>query len=126
MVTIIKYRNITIDRAIYIKVLSDGTVSYPTVSTTDVLKTTNNKTEFPELGRVCEEIFNIKFQEASVIKYLNLHILQYPLGFSVDHTDQIMKLVDEWFQTGKFRKIDTPFRTDSTYEKELMTAFPSA
>ena len=31
-----------------------------------------------------------------------------------------MELVNEWFPTGTFRKFDTPFRTDSTYEKELM------
>ena len=31
-----------------------------------------------------------------------------------------MELVNEWFPTGKFEKVETPFRTDSKYEKELM------
>ena len=31
-----------------------------------------------------------------------------------------MELVNEWFPYGKFRNIDTPFRTEYTYEKELM------
>ena len=35
-----------------------------------------------------------------------------------------MELVNEWFPTGKFRKFDTPFRTESTYEKEPMDALP--
>ena len=35
-----------------------------------------------------------------------------------------MELVNEWFPTGKFRKVDTPFRIDSSYEKELLAAFP--
>ena len=48
MVTIIKYKKITIDNDIYIKVLSDGTVSCLTVSTDDVLNTTNNEKAFPE------------------------------------------------------------------------------
>ena len=43
VVTIIKYKKITIDHAIYIKVFSDVTVSCTTVSINDVLKTTNNK-----------------------------------------------------------------------------------
>ena len=47
--TILKYKKITIDNTIYIKVLSDGTVSYLTVSTDDVINTTNNETEFPEI-----------------------------------------------------------------------------
>ena len=35
-----------------------------------------------------------------------------------------MELVNEWFPTGKFRNVDTTFRTDSSYEKELLSALP--
>ena len=35
-----------------------------------------------------------------------------------------MELVDERLQTGKFRKSDTPFWTDSAKEKELLAALP--
>ena len=51
MVTIIKYKKITIDHAIYIKVLYDVTVSYLKFSMDDVLNATNNKISFPELTR---------------------------------------------------------------------------
>ena len=44
VVTMIKYKKITIDHTIYIKVLSDVTIYYFTVSTDDFLNTTNNKT----------------------------------------------------------------------------------
>ena len=50
-VTIFKYNKTTIDNSIYITVLSDGKVSYLTVSTDDFLNTTNNETAFPELKR---------------------------------------------------------------------------
>ena len=40
----IEYKKITIDNYLYIKVFTDGTVSYLTVSTDDVLNTTNNDT----------------------------------------------------------------------------------
>ena len=43
------------------KVLSDVTVSYLMVYTGDVLDATNNDTSFPELNRVFEEHFLIKF-----------------------------------------------------------------
>ena len=59
----------------------------------------------------------MKVQEGSVHKYLNFRILQSPLGFTVDQTDHIMELLNEWFPTVKFRKVDTNFRTDSPYEK---------
>ena len=59
----------------------------------------------------------MKVQEGYVIKYLNFRIYQSPLGFSVDHTDKSMELVNEYLPTGNFIKVNTPFRTDSTYEK---------
>ena len=63
-------------------------------------------------------------QEGSVLKCLNFRIYQSPLGFSVDQIDHIMEVVNEWFPTGTFRKVDTHFRTESIYEKYLMTALP--
>ena len=62
VVTIIKYKKRTIDNAIYIKVLSDGIVSYLTVSNDYVINTTNNETSFPELTNFSEENFKMKFQ----------------------------------------------------------------
>ena len=43
VVTIIKYNKSIIDYVIYIKVFSDGTVSYLTIFTVDVLNTSNNE-----------------------------------------------------------------------------------
>ena len=44
VVAIFKYKKRTIDHAIYIKDFTDGTVSYLTVSTNDVINTNNNET----------------------------------------------------------------------------------
>ena len=94
MVTIPQYKKVTIDHAIYIKILYAITVYYLTVSTDDVLNTTNNEIEFPEIRIFFEEAYEIKFQEGSVLKYLSSQIFQYPLGFSVDHTAHVMELVN--------------------------------
>ena len=59
VVTIIEYKKRTIYPAIKIKVFYDGTVSYLTVSTDDVINTTNNETEFPELKIFFKEPFDI-------------------------------------------------------------------
>ena len=117
MVTILRYNNSTLYHDIYIKVFTGVTVSYLTVYTDDVINNTTNDTAFPELTRVFKEHFDMKSQEGSVLKYLNFRICQSPLGFSIDQTDQIMELANEWFTTGKFRNVDTSFRTDSSYEK---------
>ena len=68
-----------------------------TVPTDGAIDTTNNETAFPELTRVFNEHFEMKLQEGSVLEYLNFRIFQSPLGFSVDQTDHIMELVNEWF-----------------------------
>ena len=94
LVTIIKYKKSTIDHDIYIKVFTDLTVSYPTVSTNDVPNTTNNETSFTELTRVFEEQFDMKFQEGSFLKYPHFRFFQSPLGFNVDQNYQIMELVN--------------------------------
>ena len=67
VVTIIKYKIITIYHDIYIKVFSDGTVSYLTVSTDDIIKNTNNDIVFPEL-----RIFLKKLLRLNSKKYLSL------------------------------------------------------
>ena len=63
VVTILEYKKSTIDHAIYIKLFDDCTVSYLTVSTDDVLNTTNNENAFPELKIVFKENFEMKIQE---------------------------------------------------------------
>ena len=57
VVTILKYKKITIDHAIYIKFFTDGTVSYLAVSTDYVLNTTNNDTAFTEPTRFLKNNF---------------------------------------------------------------------
>ena len=70
-------------------------MSYLTVSSDDVLNSTNNETEFPELTRVSEEHFDMKFQEGFILKYINLKNFQSLIDFSVDQTDNIIELVNE-------------------------------
>ena len=124
MVTTLKYKKSTIYHDIYIKVFTDVTVSYFTVSTDYVLNTNNNENAFPELTRFFKEHFEMKVQEGSVLKYLNFRVFQSPLGFSIDQTYHIVELVNEWFPTGKFRNVDTPFWTDSLHENELLAVLP--
>ena len=116
VVSILRYNNITIDHAIYIKVFIDGTVSYLTVSTDNVLNNTNNETKFTKLTIFFIEHFEMKVQEGSVLKYLKFLIFQSPIGFSFDYTDHIMELSNEWSPNGKFIKVDTPFITYSAYD----------
>ena len=68
MVTVIYYNKSTTNNDIYIKAFSDGTVSYLTISTDDVLNSTNNETVFTELINILEEYFDIKIKEGSILE----------------------------------------------------------
>ena len=68
VVTLLKYKKITIDNAIYIKLFSDWTVSYLTVSDDNVLNTTTNETSFHGGKKGFKEHFEINFQEGYVLK----------------------------------------------------------
>ena len=72
--TILRYKNITIYHAIYIKFLYGVTVYYLKVSNYYILNTNNNDTSFPELTRVFEEHFEMKFQEGYVPKFTNFPV----------------------------------------------------
>ena len=51
VVIILKYKKIKTYHAIYIKVFSDGSVSYLKVSNDDFLNTTNKEIEFTEITK---------------------------------------------------------------------------
>ena len=63
-------------------------------------------------------------KEGYVLKYQDFLIFHYPLGFSIDQTDHILELINEWFPTGKFRTVDALFYKDSIYEKYSMSVLP--
>ena len=69
-----KYKKITIDHAIYIKLFYDGTVSYPMVSIYDVLNITHNETVFTKVRRVLKKIFILKSKKYIYIYITVLHV----------------------------------------------------
>ena len=107
---------ITIDHTICIKIFFDGTVPYLTVSNDDFIKSTNNETEFTELRRFFEEDFEIKVQEGSVIMYLNVHIFQSYLGFSIDQTNHTMELVNSYTKYMDINPHKIIFYTSNSYD----------
>ena len=57
-------------------------------------------------------------KEGPVLHYLNLCIIQYALGVSVDQSENIYDLVKDWYSDG-FNTNHTPLCTDSKFETEL-------
>ena len=93
-----------IDHEIYIKIFSDGTVPYSTVSTDCAMNTTNIEKSFTGIIKVFEYAFDIKFQEVSILNSLNFRICKSPLGFNIYHTGHMMDIVKKWFPTENIRE----------------------
>ena len=58
------------------------------------------------------------------MKYLDFRIFQSRLGFSINQTEHIMELVNEWLTGIKFIKFDTPFYANSAYDKYILVGVP--
>ena len=63
VVTNIKYKKITSEHAIYIKIFSGRKVSYLMVYTDDFLNTTNNNIAYPDLRRVLKKILILNYKK---------------------------------------------------------------
>ena len=99
-------------------------------STDDILVSHNNSAIF---GRLCVHLkayVEITAQtNMNMLKYLNTRIIQSDLGVSFDQTHHIQtSILDKWFPVGNTEMIksaDTPYRTDSAYERELEMQLPA-
>ena len=98
-------------------------------STDDFLISSSSISLFKRLCTHIEEYVPITIQEGPVIKYLNIRIIQTELGISIDQTHHIQtSVLDTWFpatKTERLKSADTPYRTDSQYERDLQEQLPA-
>ena len=97
--------------------LRDGSILAVTTPTDDFLCAVSSKEFFHGFKRFVEKVVPVTIQEGPLLKYLNIGIIQTEEGISIDQSKHIY---DERFKTA-----DTPFRTDSAYEKSLRRNTPS-
>ena len=76
-----------------------------------------------------ERFVPVTTQEGNILKYLNIQIVQTDQGISIDQTHQIKtKILDHWFPPDTVKRLksaDTPYRTDSDYERDLNEQLPA-
>ena len=92
-------------------------------STDDFPCSSTSESLFANLVNHLNQYVPITVQEGHTLKYLNLRIIQTDQGVSFDQTHHIKtNIVDEWFPASKTEHIksaDTPYHTDSDYERQL-------
>ena len=90
VVTILQYNKRTIDHAIYIKVFSDETASYLTVSTDNVLDTNNNATAFIETRKLFREDLRLKSKKDMCLNTLIIVLLNLLLD------SVLIRMITSW------------------------------
>ena len=94
--------------------------------TDDFLILSSSTSLYLELKAHLAKAFSITTQEGPVLKYLNLRIIQSEAGISIDQTQHILDMVQPHYpKNSNFTKTDSPFRTDRSYESEIINAIPS-
>ena len=76
-----------------------------------------------------ERFVPVTVKEGHVLTYLNIRIVQTDQGLSIDQTHHIRtNILDVWFPPGtveRLKSADTPYRTDSDYERALNEQLPA-
>ena len=96
------------------------------ISTDDILLCTKHRDIFIRIKDLLNTAFGVTYQDSSVIKYLNYNIIQSEFGISLDQTEFISGILDEYIPKNmKVPKTDTPLRTDKQFGIEVADSTPA-
>jgi hypothetical protein len=91
------------------------------LATDDFLVLANDREHFLALKSGLEKLFKMTLQEGSVLRFLNLRIIQSPHGISIDQTDHVVdSIIEPYFKlrdVSKLVRIISPFPMDTSFEQ---------
>lgn len=99
-------------------------------STDDSLCAFNDPSTYDQFFTHIHSFFDITTKTGSFLYYYNMCIFQLSLGITIDQTGHIEdKIIDTYFPLEKIEgshptTVYTPFRTNSTYEVDLLEQLP--
>jgi len=115
------------DHGIFIWKLPTETC-YTALETDDLLFISKTRSPFLTLNTELEKLFDLTVSEGSVLKFLNLRIIQSPSGISFDQTDHIKNtILQDYFKNVPVDSIPKqlyPFPLEASFEKKLYEAAP--
>jgi hypothetical protein len=102
--------------------------SYLALATDDILFLSSTRSPFLQLKSDLEQLFDLTVCEGSIVKFLNLHIVQSPAGISFDQMQHIWSVV----LTEYFKDVDPasiklqlfPFPLNPSFERDLYETAP--
>jgi hypothetical protein len=93
------------------------------LATDDFLVLTDDRKLFLSFKSGLEKLFKLTLQEGSVLRFLNLRVIQSPNGISIDQTDHVVDSIIEPYlnlrDVSKLVRITIPSPTDTSFEQQL-------
>jgi hypothetical protein len=115
-----------VDYGCYSKSYPEG-VAYVLLSTDDFLGLFPRMPQFQAFCDHLSTYFKLTTSIGRVLHFLNMRITIGPHGISIDQTEAILEFCRTyWGHPDKLKTVQTPFRTDSTYEQELASSLPAS
>ncbi len=110
----------SIDHGIFIWKWNDETC-YLALETDDILLACPTRAPFLHLKGDLEKLFDLTCSEGSILRFLNLQLIQSPQGISMDQTSQIKsKILHEYFldvPPASIPKTPYPFPVEASFEQ---------
>jgi hypothetical protein len=116
------------DHGVFTWSFHDTEQCYLALATDDILFLSKTRSPFLTLRMELEKLFDLTVSEGSLLKFLNLRIVQSPAGISFDQTQHIHNnILAEYFANVDPKSIKMqpyPFPLDSSFERRLFEAPP--
>jgi hypothetical protein len=125
----LKFVRSSADHGVFVLSFNNGTETcYLALATDDILFISPTRDPFLWLKTELEKLFDLTVCEGSILKFLNLRIVQSPAGISFDQTNHIQNIIlAEYFKDvdpGSIKLQAYPFPLDSSFERQLYEAAP--
>lgn len=118
-------RPTSVDKGIFVFIYKASMVLLA-ISTDDILLFTQYPEVYEQIQNKLQQAFGTTTQTGTVLSYLNYRIIQSTHAISVDQTDFIQSIVNQYIPaTTKSTKIDTPLRTDRNFDNEIKNSIPA-
>jgi hypothetical protein len=105
---------------------TDSIELFKALATDNFILLISSQALFLSLKTGLEKLFELTLQEGSILRFLNLRIIQSPYGISIDQTDHLVdSIIEPYFKdrdVSKLLSITSPFPTDLSFEQLLYEA----
>lgn len=107
-------------------IVENKDIMFLAIETDDILVCTNSSSLEKKIMTQIQSAFKVTVQEGDEISFLNYRIIQSVHGISVDQTQHIIDMVNDFLPPDvKVKATNTPLRSDKQFNEEVFLSVPA-